>query len=88
MNLQGLLANPYVLLVLIIAIVALVITGALFLIFSPNIMAAVLIALVAVWILIKAPFPDLKVRIGLPLILIVIAILFYYYGNEILGAVI
>lgn len=88
MNGAGLLANPFVLLILIIAIVAVVITGALFLIFSPNIMAAVLIALVAVWILIKGPFPDTRVRVGLPLVLIVIAILFYYYGNDILGAVV
>ena len=84
----GIFANPYVLIVVIILIAAMVITGALFLLFAPNIMAAVLIALVAVWILVKAPIPDMRVRLGLPLFLIVVAILFYYYGNEILGAVV
>ena len=88
MNGVGILANPYVLLVVIILIVVATVSGALMLLYAPNIMAAVLIALVAVWILVKAPIPDLRVRLGLPLVLIAFAILFYYYGNEILGAVV
>jgi len=85
---NGVLTNPYVLLIVIVLIVALVLTGALMLLFAPNIMAALLIALLAVWILIKAPIPDLRFKIGLPILLVFVAIMVYYYGNELLAVVV
>lgn len=85
---NGLLMNPWVLLVIVIAIVALVLTGALLLLFAPNIMAAILIAIIAVWILMKGPTPDMRLRIGLPIILAALAVFVYFYGNELLAVVV
>ena len=84
----GVLMNPWVILILIIVIAITVITGALMLLFAPNIMAAILIAILAMWILIKAPIPDLRFKIGLPIMLVIVAIFIYYYGNELLAVVV
>ena len=84
---NGIMMNPYVILIMIVVIVALVLTGALLLLFAPNIMAALLIAIIAVWILIKAPIPDLRFKIGLPVLLVALAIFVYFYGNDLLGVV-
>jgi len=50
--------------------------------------AAVLISALAIFILVKVPIPDIKLKIGLVAVLIFIAGMIYYYGNDILGAVV
>jgi len=74
--------------IIIIGIVLLVFMGALVLIYAPNIAAAVLISGLAIFILVKVPIPDFKLKIGLVAVLIFIAGMIYFYGNEILGAVV
>ncbi len=83
-----LLMNPIVMVILAVLLIVGVVTGALFLIFAPEIMAAVLIAVVALWLLIKGPFADPRLRVGIPLILIAIAILIFFFGEGIVGAII
>lgn len=79
--------NPVVIVILIILLIVGVITGGLFLLFAPEIMAAILIAGVAVLVLIKGDFLDPKIRVGVAFILIAIAIMIYFYGNELLAVV-
>ena len=74
--------------IILVAIVILVIMGALVLLYAPNIAAAVLISGLAIFILVKVPIPDIKLKIGLVAVLIFIAGMIYYYGNDILGAVV
>lgn len=88
MNDEGWLENPYVLVALLIVLCILAISGALMLLFAPNIMAALLIVVLAIWLMWKAPIPDARFRVGIPVVLIIIAILIYFYGNELLAVII
>ena len=85
---QGLLMNPWVILVIVIALVIGLAMAGLMLLYAPNIMAAVLIALVAVYLLVKPPIPDPRFRIGVPLVLIGLAVFIYFYGNELLAVIV
>ena len=85
---QGLLMNPWVLLVIVIAAVIGMAMAGLMLLYAPNIMAALLIAGVAVYLLIRPPIPDPRFRIGLPIALIGLAVFIYFYGNELLAVIV
>ena len=74
--------------VIIVAVLLMVFLGALVLIYAPNVAAAVLISGLAIFILVKVPIPDLKLKIGLVAVLVFIAGMIYFYGNDILGAVV
>lgn len=85
---RGWLENPYVLVVILIVLCILAISGALMLLFAPNIMAALLIVVLAIWLMWKAPIPDVRFRVGIPIVLIIIAIMVYFWGNEMLAVII
>ena len=83
-----LLLNPYVILILIVLLIVGLVIGGLFLIYAPHISAAVLIGAVAVFLLIKGPFPDMRLRVGLPMAMIAVALMIYFYGEDLLAVVV
>jgi len=82
---EGLLMNPFVLMVVIIIVIIFAIMGGLAVLFMPNIAAAAVLILIGVFVLWKVPIPDPRMKLGVFGALILSAILIYFYGNQILG---
>ena len=82
---NALLMNPVALIIILIVVVIFAIIGGLAVLYAPNIAAAAVLALIAVIVVWKVPIPDIRVKLGVFAVLIISAILIYFYGAEFLG---
>lgn len=83
----AILANPFMMLLLIIGLVILAIVGGLFVIYSPHIAAAAVLMVIAVLVVWKVPIADIRVRLGVFAALGIAALCIYFWGDSILSVV-
>ena len=84
---QGLLMNPWALVIIAIVLVIGLAMGGLMLLYAPNVAVFVLLSIVGVYFLVRPPNPDPRFHIGIPVVIFALAVIMYFYGNRIMAVV-